>query len=168
MMQVRVSSGLTVYEEKEFAQKNWWLHDAYWFTAVARACGMEAANTANLEATERAARSAALQLRKRGLLGVPRTAAELERTFRVMWGLFFPDGLYQESEFVWEGDRGEWSCTQCHAYEQVRRGGLLASYRCGCQAFREGVRKGLRAGFSHSIAESLVRGDPRCLVRFSL
>ncbi len=163
-----VGSGLDPAEEIRFVQQNWWLHDAHWFSVVARLCGEDAANAANLEAIERAARGAALQLRRRGLVTTPRSMEELERVFRLMWRLFFPDGLYQGSAFTMTADGGEWSGTECHAFDQVRRGGHLSSYRCGCWAFREGVRKALRADFSHEIVESLVRGDARCVVRFTL
>lgn len=164
----QVVSGLSLEEERRFAQQNWWLHDAHWFAAVARLGGEEMANQANLAAIERAARGAALQLRRRGIMSAPRTMEELERVFRIMWWLFFPEGLYQSSVFTHTGDGGEWCGTECHAFEQVRRGGHLAHYQCGCRAFREGIRKALGADFDHEIVESLMAGDGRCVVRFTL
>lgn len=161
-------TGLSPAEERDFAQTNWWLHDAHWYAAVAARWGAEEANSVNLQAVERAARGAVLQLRRRGLVAAPVTWAELERTFRLMWALFFPDGGYQSGTFHFEGDVGEWVATECHAYRQVKRAGLQNEYRCGCAAFRDGVRRGLGAAYEHEIVESLMRGDGRCVVRFRL
>jgi hypothetical protein len=44
---------------------------------------------------------------------------------------------------------------------------MTAGYACGCQALRNGVMKALRLEPVHSIVESLVNGDERCVIRFS-
>lgn len=161
-------TGLSVEEERQFAQANWWLHDAHWFAAVAQRWGVEEANTINLQAIERAARGAVLQLRRQGVVAPPESLRDLERIFRTMWWLFFPGGMYQSGTFCYEEDEARYIGCECHAYEQVKRAGMLGSYRCGCAAFRDGVRKGLGARFEHEIAESLIGGQGRCVVRFRL
>jgi len=100
-------TGLSAAEERDFAQTNWWLHDAHWYAAVAVRWGVEEANIINLQAIERAARGAVLQLRRRGLLAVPVTTPDLERTFRLLWQLFFPDGMYQAGTFCFSGGTGQ-------------------------------------------------------------
>ena len=152
----------------EFARTNWWLHDAHWFAAVARTCGLDAANDANLEAVERVARGAVLQLRRQGTVVPPTTTQELTDLFRRLWDLFFPVGMYRESAFSLRDGEAVWTGTQCRAYEQIARAGLLAGYRCGCVGFRDGVARGLGVPFRHEIRESLVAGDPRCVVVYAL
>lgn len=161
-------TGLSPAEERDFAQTNWWLHDAHWYAAVAARWGVEEANVVNLQAIERAARGAVLQLRRRGMLSAPVAVAELETIFRLLWRLFFSDGMYQAGVFSCSGDTAEWVGTECHAFQQVKRAGLQAQYRCGCAAFRDGVRKGLGAAFEHEIIESLMQGGERCVVRFRM
>ena len=152
----------------EFARTNWWLHDAHWFAVVARRCGMDAANDANLEAVERVARGAVLQLRRQGVIAPPATTEELTDLFRRLWDLFFPEGMYRESAFSLRDGEAVWTGTQCRAHEQIARAGLLAGYRCGCAGFRNGVAKGLGVAFRHEIRESLVAGDARCVVAYAV
>ena len=44
---------------------------------------------------------------------------------------------------------------------------MTKGYACGCQAIRKGVMKALRLKPIHSIEESLVNGDGRCVIKFS-
>jgi hypothetical protein len=161
-------AGISLVQQLEFARGSWWQHDAQWFRAVAHRWGLQAANEANLEAAERATRAAVLRLRREGAVGPVRDLHDLESVFRLLWWLFFPEGHYQDSEFVIDGEEGYWIGKSCHAFEQLCRGDLLAGYECGCRAFRDGVKKGLGVSFTHEISESLVAGDQQCRVVFRM
>ena len=162
----RAQSPLLGVDPAEFARATWWWHDAHWFAAVARRCGLEAANDANLEAVERAARGAVLQLRRQRAITVPRTTGELTDLFRVLWDLFFPAGMYEESAFLEQDGQAVWVGTHCQAYEQAARAGIVEGYRCGCVAFRDGVARGLGIRLHHAVRESLVAGQARCVIAY--
>ncbi len=101
-------------------------------------------------------------------MGLMEGLRDLEQVFRMLWSVFFAGGLYQDSEFVIDGEEGYRVGESCHAYEQLCRGDLVSGYECGCRAFHNGVRRGLGVDFTHEIVESLVGGDGRCRVLFRM
>jgi hypothetical protein len=155
-------------EEADLVRRAWWLHDATWYAIVARRYGAGAAAEINLEAVEKAVRGFVLQLRRQGALRPPTTPEELCDTFFLMWRLLFPGGAYLDTGFTVTGDEAVWIGTECHAFDQVRRAGMVQGYQCGCRAIRDGFARGLGISLEHSIEESLVRGDPRCVIRLRL
>ena len=147
-------------------KKLWWLHDSYWHATMVREFGAKKANQLNLEAAEKFFRKYTLMLLKTGEIKRPESIEDLVEIFRIVWATCFPDGMYLDAQIVFEGNTATWTGTRCHAYDSLSAAKMNKGYSCGCQAIRNGVMKALRVKPNHSIEESLINGDGRCVIRF--
>lgn len=148
-------------------KKLWWLHDSYWHATVVKAFGAEKANELNLVAAEKFFRKYTLMLLKSGEIKRPESIDDLVEIFRVVWGTCFPDGMYLDAPITFDGNTAIWTGSTCHAYDSLRAAKMDENYACGCQAIRNGVMKALRLVPNHSIEESLIAGDGRCVIKFA-
>jgi hypothetical protein len=148
-------------------KKLWWLHDSYWHATLVKEFGVEKANELNLAAAEKFFRKYTLMLLKTGEISKPQSIEDLVEIFRVVWATCFPDGMYLDAPIKIAGNTATWIGTECHAYDSLRTAKMEHGYACGCQAIRNGVMKALRLQVQHSIEESLIAGDGRCVIRFS-
>jgi len=145
----------------------WWLHDSYWHAAAVRELGEEQANKLNLEANELFFRKYTLLLLKSGQIKKPGNIEELVAIFKKVWANCFFDEMYINEPITIEGNEATWTGHSCNAFDSLQAGKMTAGYACGCQALRNGVMKALRLQPVHSIEESLVNGDGRCVIKFS-
>lgn len=155
------------FSDIDSVKKLWWLHDSYWHATMVREFGEERANQLNLQAAEKFFRKYTLMLLKIGEIQRPESIEELIEIFRVVWSTCFPDGLYLDEPLTIEGNQATWTGSRCHAYDSLSAAKMAKGYSCGCQAIRNGVMKALRLKAIHSIEESLIGGDGRCVIRFS-
>jgi hypothetical protein len=146
-------------------KKLWWLHDSFWHAAAVRELGIEKANALNHEAVERFSRMLTLQLLKKGVIKRPESIQELMDIFKTYWKICFFDNMYIHEPVTFQDNTATWVGTECHAYESLHQGDMITDYACGCAAIREGIMKALRLEPVHSIDESLVRGNGRCVVK---
>lgn len=158
---------LPEFPSTDTVRRLWWVHDSFWHAAVLRELGLERANRINLEANEKMARMATVALLREKIIQRPRNVQELMGVFKVFWKNVFFDGLYIDEPITYEGNRAVWIGSRCHAYDSLRRAGMLEGYDCGCQAIRTGVMKSLRLKPVHKIRESLVHGHGRCVIELS-
>ena len=155
------------FSSRETIRKLWWLHDSFWHGALIREVGPERASQLNQEVTEKIFRMMTNTLLREGVIRRPQNIRDLMEVFRVVWKNAFFDELYIHEPIEYSGNRARWTGSRCHAYDSLKRADLLAGYRCGCHALRNGVMKALRLKPLHSIEESLVRGDGRCVIRLA-
>lgn len=155
------------FNTADAVKKLWWLHDSYWHATVVREFGEEKANQLNLAAAERFFRKYTLMLLKAGEIRRPQSIEDLVEIFRVVWAGCFFDAMYLDEPISIEGDTATWIGSRCHAYDSLREAKMTEGYCCGCQAVRNGVMKALRLQPLHTIEESLVAGDGRCVIKFS-
>lgn len=154
-------------EQLNRVKKLWWLHDSYWHATVVRELGEDKANQINLEANERFFRKYTLMLLKSGEIQRPQSIEDLMGIFRAIWEECFFDEMYINEPVSFQGNEAIWVGRQCNAYDSLNRANMTKGYACGCQAIRNGVMKALRLKPLHSIEESLVNGDGRCVIKFS-
>lgn len=154
-------------EQLNTAKKLWWLHDSYWHATIVREFGAVKANRLNLEANERFFRKCTLMLLKSGKIQRPQSIEDLMEIFRIIWATCFFDGMYINEPVTFEGNEATWVGHQCSAYDSLRAAKMTKEYDCGCQAVRNGVMKALKLEPIHSIQESLINGDQRCVIKFS-
>lgn len=148
-------------------KKLWWLHDSYWHATAVREFGEEKANQLNLAANERFFRKYTLMLLKSGAISRPNSIEELMEIFRTIWATCFFDDMYINEQVTCEGNEATWIGHHCNAYDSLKSAKMTEGYACGCQSIRNGVMKALRLEADHSIVESLINGDGRCVIRFS-
>ncbi len=153
--------------DRNQVKKLWWLHDSYWHATMVREFGEEKANQLNLEAAERFFRKYTLMMLKSGRIKRPQSIEDLMEIFRTIWADCFFDDLYINDPITIEGDQATWVSTRCHAHDSLKAAKMDQGYSCGCQAIRNGVMKALRLKNSHSIEESLIAGDGRCVITFA-
>ncbi|MFT5700144.1 MAG: hypothetical protein ACI8ZB_003015 [Desulforhopalus sp.] len=153
-------------DQLNLTKKMWWLHDSYWHATVVREFGEEKANRINLEANERFFRKYTLLLLKSGEIKRPESIQDLMDIFKTIWGTCFFDDMYVNEPVTFEGDEATWIGCQCNAYDSLNAAKMTKGYACGCQAIRNGVMKALRLQPVHSIEESLINGDGRCVITF--
>ena len=72
--------------------------------------------------------------------------------------------MYINEPISYDGNRATWIGSECNAFESITKDGMVSEYECGCQAIRNGVMKVVRLKPIHSIEESLVRGNGRCVI----
>ena len=154
-------------DQLNFTKKLWWLHDSYWHATLIRELGEAKANQLNLEANERFFRKYTLMLLKRGVITKPQSIEDLMAIFRVLWATCFFDDMYINEPVTFSGNEATWVGQQCNAYDSLSAAKMTKGYSCGCQAIRNGVMKALRLESQHSIEESLINGDGRCVIKFS-
>lgn len=154
-------------EQLNTTKKLWWLHDSYWHATMVREFGVEKANQLNLEANERFFRKYTLMLLKSGTIQRPQSIEDLMKIFKTVWSTCFFDGMYINEPVTFEGQVATWTGHQCNAFDSISAAKMMKGYACGCQAIRNGVMKALRLKPVHSIEESLVNGDGRCVITFS-
>jgi hypothetical protein len=154
-------------DELNDVKKLWWLHDSYWHATAVRELGEAQANTLNLEANELFFRKYTLMLLKSGQIKRPESIDDLVAIFRKIWASCFFDEMYVHEPVTVDGDEATWVGGQCNAFDSLQAANMTAGYVCGCQALRNGVMKALRLEPVHSIVESLVNGDGRCVIKFS-
>jgi len=152
---------------KDTLRRLWWLHDSFWHAASVREIGPKQASRINLEVTEKIFRMLTLTLLRERLIQRPRSIRELMAVFKVVWRNAFFDELYIHEPVVYHGETALWTGSRCHAYDALRKAGILEGYQCGCRALRDGVMKALRLEPIHSIKESLVGGDGRCVIEIT-
>lgn len=148
-------------------KKFWWLHDSYWHATMIREFGEEKANQLNLEAAERFFRKYTLMMLKSGRFKRPESIEDLVVILKTVWADCFFDGMYIDEPITIEGNEATWIGSRCHAYDSLSAGKMTRGYSCGCQAIRNGVMKALRLKVKHSIKESLIGGDGRCVIKFA-
>lgn len=153
--------------ELNTAKKLWWLHDSYWHATVVRELGEEKANQLNLKANERFFRKYTLMLLKSRQIERPESIEDLVSIFKTVWATCFFDEMYLHEPITIENNEATWTGRKCNAYDSLKAAKMTAGYSCGCQAVRNGVMKALKLQPVHSIEESLVNGDERCVIKFS-
>ena len=153
------------FSSRDTIRKLWWLHDSFWHAALVRELGPEKANPFNLEATEKTARMLTNMLLREGVIRRPDNIRQLMEVFKAVWKNAFFNELYIDEPIEYKENRALWVGRRCHAYDSLKRAGLLSGYQCGCHALRNGVMRALRLKPLHSIEESLVKGDGRCVIR---
>jgi len=154
-------------DQLNLTKKLWWLHDSYWHATAVREFGEEKANQLNLEANERFFRKYTIMLLKSGEIKRPESIEELMEIFKVIWATCFFDDMYVNEPVTFKGNEAIWVGCQCNAFDSLKAAKMTKGYSCGCQAIRNGVMKALRLKPIHSIEESLVSGNGRCVIKFS-
>ncbi len=154
-------------EQLNTAKKLWWLHDSYWHATMVREFGEEKASQLNLEANERFFRKYTLMLLKSGEIQRPRSIEDLIGIFRIIWAKCFYDDMYVNEPITFNGNEATWVGHSCNAYDSLSAAKMTKGYACGCQAIRNGVMKALKLKPAHSIEESLIAGDERCVIKFA-
>jgi len=157
----------TLTEQLNTTKKLWWLHDSYWHATMVREFGEEKANQLNLEANERFFRKYTLMLLKTGEIQRPRSIEDLIEIFKIIWTTCFYDDMYINEPVSFDGNEAIWIGQSCHAYDSLSSAKMTEGYACGCQAIRNGVMKALKLKPTHSIEESLIAGDGRCVIKFA-
>lgn len=156
----------TKSEQLNTVKKLWWLHDSYWHATMVREFGEEKANELNLEAAEKFFRKYTLLLLKSGAIERPKSIEDLMSIFKHIWSTCFFNDMYINEPITINGNEATWIGHECNAYNSLKAGKMVNGYSCGCQAIRNGVMKALKLKPIHSIEESLVNGDGRCVIKF--
>ncbi|TKB05758.1 hypothetical protein [Desulforhopalus sp. IMCC35007] len=156
----------TLKEQLNETKKLWWLHDSYWHATMVKEFGAEKANQLNLEANERFFRKYTLLLLRSGAIQRPESIEDLMEIFKTVWSTCFFDEMYVNEPVTIKGNMATWTGHQCNAFDSLNAAKMTKGYACGCQAIRNGVMKALRLKPVHSIEESLVHGDGRCVITF--
>lgn len=159
--------GIPLFKSDDTLKKLWWIHDSFWHAALIRELGAVRANKFNLEVSEKLFRMLTNSLLREKSIQRPQSIQDLMFIFKSVWKNAFFDNLYVNDPIVYRGDTATWTGTRCHAYDSLKRAGLLEGYECGCQALRNGVMKALRLKPLHDIKESLVKGDKRCVIEIT-
>lgn len=154
-------------DQLNLTKKLLWLHDSYWHGSAVKLLGNEMANKLNLQANERFFRKYTLLLLKSGEIERPNSVEELMAIFILIWKNCFFDDLYVNEPLTCHGNEATWTGHQCSAYDSLKAAKMTDGYSCGCQAIRNGVMKALHLAPVHSIEESLINGDGRCVIKFS-
>jgi hypothetical protein len=157
----------TLKEQLNETKKLWWLHDSYWHATLVKEFGPEKANQLNLEANERFFRKYTLLLLRSGAIKRPESIEDLMEIFKTVWSTCFFDAMYVNEPVTFKENVATWTGHQCNAFDSLSAAKMTKGYACGCQAIRNGVMKALRLKPIHSIKESLVHGDGRCVITFS-
>ena len=157
----------SVEQQLNETKKMWWLHDSYWHATMIKEFGAEKASQLNLEANEKFFRKYTLLLLKAGKIRRPKSVDDLMEIFKVVWATCFWDDMYIHEPITIEGNEATWVGRHCNANESLRAAKMTDGYACGCQAIRNGVMKALRLKPIHSIEESLLAGDDRCVIKFT-
>lgn len=155
------------FRSKDTIRRLWWLHDSFWHAALIKEMGHEKANRFNLEVSEKIFRMLTNRLLREGIIQRPNSIQELMQVFKTVWKNAFFDDLYVHEPIEYKGNTAVWVGTRCHAFDSLKRAGLLSGYECGCQALRNGVMKALRLKPLHEIKESLPKGDRRCVIQLT-
>lgn len=146
-------------------KKMWWLHDSYWHATMVRELGEKRANELNLEANERFFRKYTLMLLRSKQIERPQNIQDLMAIFKEVWANCFFDDMYLHEPITFDGNEATWTGTSCHAFDSLSNAKMTQDYACGCQAVRSGVMKALRLNPNHTIEESLINGDGRCVIK---
>ena len=157
----------SLLDQLNTAKKLWWLHDSYWHATMVKEFGEDKANQLNLEVNEKFFRKYTLMLLKSGVIQRPESIEDLMDIFKTIWSTCFFDEMYINELMTFEGNVATWTGHQCNAYDSLNAAKMTKGYACGCQAIRNGVMKALRLKPIHSIEESLIDGDNRCVIKFS-
>ena len=147
-------------------KKYWWLHDSFWHAAAVKEFGIEKGNKLNLEVNERTFRMLTMMWLRKGIIKKPESIEDLVSIYKTFWRSVFFDEMYYTEPITIEGNKATWFGTACNAYESLKKAGMTEGYECGCKALRNGVMKALRLKPLHTIEESLVKGDGRCVITF--
>ncbi|HIJ68063.1 MAG TPA: hypothetical protein HPP57_01005, partial [Deltaproteobacteria bacterium] len=126
----QVLAALSAEEREALLVRCWMSHDARWYTAVAHAFGLHAANKLNqLAAREIGKVEATRLIRVLGLAPVA-TLDDYVAVHEVFIGLLGPDLI--DYELLAVGD-GTWQVRvqRCFAHENVTRAGIDEGYECG-------------------------------------
>ena len=157
----------SLLDQLNTAKKLWWLHDSYWHATMVKEFGEDKANQLNLEVNEKFFRKYTLMLLKSRVIQRPESIEDLMDIFKTIWSTCFFDEMYINEPMTFEGNMATWTGHQCNAYDSLNAAKMTKGYACGCQAIRNGVMKALRLKHIHSIEESLIDGDDRCVIKFS-
>ena len=155
------------FTSNDTLKKLWWLHDSFWHAALIREWGPVKANRFNMEVSEKLFRMLTNTLLREKSIQRPDSIQDLMSIFKAVWKNAFFENLYVDDPIDYDGKSAIWTGTRCHAYDSLKRAGLLEGYECGCQALRNGVMKALRLEPLHEIMESLVNGDGRCVIKIT-
>jgi hypothetical protein len=158
---------LEEFSARDTVRRLWWLHDSFWHGALVKALGPEEANRFNLEVSEKIFRMLTNMLLRERIIQRPDSIQDLMQIFKVVWKNAFFDDLYIHEPIEYKGNTAVWIGTRCHAFDSLKRAGLLSGYECGCQALRNGVMKALRLKPLHTIKENLIQGDSRCVIELT-
>ncbi len=146
-------------------KKLWWLHDTFWHATVIREFGAEKASSINLQSNERFFHMLTLRLLKKRIIKRPKSIQDLMGIFITVWETCFFDDMYINDPIEYNGNTATWIGSTCQAYDSLSRSNMVEGYVCGCQAIRNGVMKALRLKMAHSIEESLIAGDDKCVIK---
>ncbi|GEM_PF-1138560 len=160
----KTSTTLAEFKERDSLKRLWWIHDSFWHAALVRRLGPQEAGRINLEVNEKSFRMITNTLLRKKVIQRPNSIEDLMNIFRVIWKNVFFDDLYIHDPIEIQGDTAVWTGTRCHAYDSLKKAGMLAGYICGCQGLRNGVMKALHLKPLHEIKESLITGHGRCVV----
>ena len=155
---------LKEFKSNDAIKRLWWFHDSFWHAAIIKEMGHEKANQFNLEVSEKLFRMMTVMLLREKVIERPNSIQDLMHIFKVVWKNAFFDDLYIHEPIEYYGNTAQWVGNRCHAYDSLKRAGLLAGYECGCQALRNGVMKTLRLKPLHQIKENLFNGDGQCVI----
>ena len=134
--------------------KCWMSHDARWFMAVARECGMAVANRLNREAARELGRVEAPRLARALGLAPVTSLDEYLLVQEALIGLFGPDLLDYRVNTP-GGTACRVDVARCFAHENAVRAGIAAEYECGIFARVAGWLDGL--GLAHELRPALGR-----------
>ena len=154
-------------EQLNMTKKLLWLHDSYRHATAVKEFGEARANQLNLEANERFFRKYTLMLLKSGKISRPESIEDLMEIFKTIWSDCFFDGMYINEPVIFKDNEATWTGHRCNAFDSLKSAKMTKEYACGCQAIRNGVMKALKLEPIHSIEESLINGDGRCVITFS-
>ena len=157
----------SIKEQLNTVKKLWWLHDSYWHATMVKEFGPETASRLNLDANEKFFRKYTLLLLKAKEIKRPENIEELMDIFRLVWKRCFFDDMYINEPITYEENVATWIGDECNAFSSLSSAKMTEGYSCGCQAIRNGVMKALKLKPVHSIEESLVRGDSRCVIKIA-
>ncbi|MBI2013959.1 MAG: hypothetical protein HYS77_00210 [Candidatus Rokubacteria bacterium] len=132
--------------------KCWMSHDARWFMAVARECGLPVANRLHREAARERGRGEAPRLARALGLGPVTSLDEYLLVQEALIGLLGPDLLdYRVS--TPDGTACRVDVARCFAHENAMRAGIADEYECGIFARIAGWLDGL--GLAHELRPAL-------------
>ncbi|BCS88043.1 hypothetical protein [Pseudodesulfovibrio sediminis] len=84
--------------------------------------------------------------------------------FKHVWKTCFFDDMYINQPITYEGNKATWIATNSHVFDSLSSANMTKDYSCG-QAIRNGVMKAPKLHNTHSIEESLVNDDNRCVIK---
>ncbi|HYA41234.1 MAG TPA: DUF6125 family protein [Syntrophobacteraceae bacterium] len=165
----RLLAALSAKEREGLLVRCWISHDARWYTAVARAFGIDAANKLNQFAARETGKIEAVRITRALGLAPVVTLDDYAVVHEVLIGLLGPDLI--DYELLAAGD-GAWEfrVRRCFAHENVMRAGIGEEYECGVFARVTGWMEalGLNCEMTPALAGCARAQGRECRYRFKL